>query len=37
MVQVLGRLALSLGIFLVAGIAGWIASIYAYETVFLSG
>ena len=37
MVQVLGRLALSLGIFVVAGLAGWIASIYAYETVFLVG
>jgi MFS family permease len=37
MVQVLGRLALSLGMFVVAGIAGWIASIYSYETVFLLG
>lgn len=37
MVQVLGRLALSLGIFIVAGLAGWIASIYTYETVFLAG
>jgi hypothetical protein len=37
MVQVLGRLALSFGIFLVAGLAGWIASIYAYSTVFLMG
>ncbi len=37
MVQVLGRLALSLGIFVVAGLAGWIASIYTYETVFLVG
>ncbi len=37
MVQVLGRLALSFGIFLVAGLAGWIASIYAYSTVFLLG
>ncbi len=37
MVQVLGRLALSLGMFLVAGLAGWIASIYTYETVFLLG
>ena len=35
MVQVLGRLALSFGIFLVAGLAGWIASIYSYSTVFL--
>jgi BT1 family len=37
MVQVLGRLALSFGIFLVAGLAGWIASVYAYSTVFLVG
>lgn len=37
MVQVLGRLALSLGIFLVAGVAGWIASVYSYETVFFAG
>ena len=37
MVQVLGRLALSFGIFLVAGLAGWIASIYAYSTVFSWG
>ncbi len=37
MVQVLGRLSLSFGIFLVAGLAGWIASIYAYSTVFLLG
>ena len=37
MVQVLGRLALSLGMFCVAGVAGWIASIYTYETVFLVG
>ena len=37
MVQVLGRLSLSFGIFLVAGVAGWIASIYAYSTVFLAG
>jgi MFS family permease len=37
MVQVLGRLALSFGIFLVAGLAGWIASIYTYSTVFLLG
>jgi MFS family permease len=37
MVQVLGRLALSLGMFCVAGLAGWIASIYTYETVFLAG
>ena len=37
MVQVLGRLSLSFGIFLVAGIAGWIAGLYTYETVFLVG
>jgi MFS family permease len=37
MVQVLGRLALSFGIFIVAGLAGWIASVYAYSTVFLLG
>ena len=35
MVQVLGRLALSFGAFAVAGTAGWLASIYSYETVFL--
>jgi len=37
MVQVLGRLALSAGMFAVAGVAGWIASVYTYETVFLVG
>ena len=37
MVQVLGRLALSLGAFVVAGTAGWLASIYSYQTVFLMG
>ena len=37
MVQVLGRLALSFGIFLVAGVAGWIAGVYSYATVFLVG
>jgi len=37
MVQVMGRLSLSFGMFLVAGLAGWIASVYAYETVFLVG
>ena len=37
MVQVLGRLALSFGIFVVAGLSGWLASIYSYETVFLLG
>lgn len=37
MVQVLGRLALSIGIFATAGIAGWLAQVLAYETVFLLG
>lgn len=37
MVQVLGRLALSFGMFCVAGLAGWIASVYSYELVFLAG
>lgn len=37
MVQVLGRLALSFGMFSVAGLAGLLASIYSYETVFLMG
>ena len=35
MVQILGRLALSLGAFLVAGLGGWLAKVYSYETVFL--
>jgi len=37
MVQVLGRLALSFGIFAVAGIGGVLAQIYTYQTVFLLG
>ncbi len=37
MVQVLGRLALALGAVAVAGTAGWLASLYSYETVFLLG
>jgi MFS family permease len=37
MVQVLGRLALSLGILSVAGAAGWLAGMVARETVFLIG
>jgi MFS family permease len=37
MVQVLGRLALSIGILAVAGLSGWLASIYSRETVFLLG
>jgi MFS family permease len=35
MVQVLGRIALSLGIFAVAGVGGWLANIIPYEHVFL--
>ncbi|MES1179845.1 MAG: hypothetical protein ABUL43_01485, partial [Hyphomicrobium sp.] len=37
MVQVLGRLALSLGLVMVAGLSGWLASIFSYETVFRCG
>jgi hypothetical protein len=37
MVQILGRLALSIGAFIVAGLGGWLAKIFAYETVFLIG
>ncbi|MGE0613571.1 MAG: hypothetical protein AB7G34_05810 [Hyphomicrobiales bacterium] len=37
MVQVLGRLALSFGIFAVAGLSGLLAKFYSYETVFLIG
>jgi hypothetical protein len=37
MVQVLGRLALTFGIFAVAGLAGWLAQILSYQTVFLLG
>lgn len=37
MVQVLGRLALSLGMVAVAGLAGFLASVFSYETVFLFG
>ena len=37
MVQVLGRLALWSGILSVAGLSGWLAQIYSYETVFLLG
>jgi MFS family permease len=37
MVQVLGRLALSIGIFVTAGLSGWLAQVYSYETVFLMG
>lgn len=37
MVQVLGRLALSLGAFATAGLGGWLASVVSYSTVFLIG
>lgn len=37
MVQVLGRLALSFGIFAVSGLGGWLAQVYSYQTVFLIG
>ena len=37
MVQVLGRLALSLGIFVVAGLSGFLAQHLSYTTVFLIG
>lgn len=37
MVQVLGRLSLSLGVFLTAGLAGWLAQSLPYATVFLIG
>ena len=37
MVQVLGRLALSLGIVSVAGLAGWLAQLLSYQSVFLLG
>jgi len=35
MVQLLGRLSLSIGMFLVAGLGGWIAHVVSYETLFL--
>ncbi len=35
MVQLLGRLALSLGGFLVAGLGGWLAQVVSYQTLFL--
>ena len=34
MIQVLARLSLGTAIFLVAGIKGWLAEIYSYETMF---
>ncbi|MBO0763232.1 MAG: hypothetical protein J2P50_01370 [Hyphomicrobiaceae bacterium] len=37
MVQVLGRLALSFGLFAVAGIAGLLAQVLSYDKVFLIG
>lgn len=37
MVQILGRLALSLGAFSVAGLSGWLAAHLPYESVFLLG
>jgi hypothetical protein len=37
MVQVLGRLALSFGIFAVSGLGGLLAKFYSYQTVFLLG
>lgn len=37
MVQVLGRLALGIGILSVAGLSGWLAQFFARDTVFLFG
>jgi len=37
MVQVLGRLALGIGILAVAGLSGWLARFFARDTVFLLG
>jgi len=37
MVQVLGRLALGIGILSVAGLSGWLAQLFSRETVFLLG
>lgn len=37
MVQVLGRLAFSIGAFIVAGIGGWLASVMSYGHVFMLG
>jgi len=37
LVQVLGRLALWFGILSVAGLSGWLAQMFSYETVFLLG
>src|SRR3990167_2829503 len=35
MVQLLGRLSLSIALFLVAGLGGWLAQIFSYQTIFL--
>ncbi|WP_100550680.1 MFS transporter [Caedibacter taeniospiralis] len=35
MVQLLGRLSLSLGMFLVAGLGGWLAEVMSYQNLFL--
>ena len=37
MMQVLGRIALATGILAVAGLSGWLASIFSREAVFLMG
>ena len=37
LVQVLGRLAISIGIFAVAGLGGWLAQVVSYTSVFLIG
>lgn len=34
MIQILARLSLGLAIFVVAGLKGWLAQIYSYETMF---
>ena len=34
MIQVLGRLSLSIAGFIVAGLGGWLAQIFSYETIF---
>jgi hypothetical protein len=34
MIQVLARLSLGVAVFLVAGVKGWLAQIYSYETMF---
>jgi hypothetical protein len=37
MVQVISRLALSIGVLAVAGLSGWLASLFSHESVFLMG